>query len=101
MLPKLIFDDISIIDKPTCTKPTNIKANTITAHSANIDWTVNDIEDGWTIEYGIKGFTLGAGVQITTVTKPYSLINLESNTNYDFYLKSNCNSSNWNGPLHH
>ncbi|WP_237274855.1 fibronectin type III domain-containing protein [Tenacibaculum ovolyticum] len=92
------IDDISIIDKPTCVKSTNIKVNTITNNSANIDWVVNGIENEWIIEYGVKDFVIGTGTQITTTTKPYSLKNLESNTNYDFYLKSNCSSSNWNGP---
>ncbi len=97
------IDDISIIEKPTCVKPTDITFSTITESSIDIHWTANDSETlQHTIEYGPQGFFLGTGTQSTTSTNTYSATDLTSNSAYDFYIRTECpngNNSEWSGPF--
>ena len=57
---------------------------------------------GWDIEWGLDGFTQGAGTMITnTANNPYTLSGLTENTDYDVYVRTNCGGtfSDWVGPI--
>ncbi len=85
----------------SCPTPTNLSADNITAHSAKLAWEAN-ISSEWSLEYGEAGFTQGSGTTITVQENPYALNNLESNTEYDFYVQAVCSdteTSNWAGPF--
>ncbi|CAL2087745.1 T9SS type A sorting domain-containing protein [Tenacibaculum sp. 190524A02b] len=101
-LKEIDIDDISIIEKPSCIKPTNIKVSNETINSVDLSWITNNNENNWTLEYGIENFSIGSGTQVNVSNNPYTLENLNSNTTYDVYIKSNCNTNNsseWNGPF--
>lgn len=94
-------DAFSIEEAPSCLQPSNLSAFNIEATSVDINWTNGNDETAWTIEYGLAGFEQGNGIMIPTETHPYTLENLSSNTNYEVYVKSDCDNedSPWVGPL--
>ncbi len=97
----IAIDDIVIKDS-TCFAPTDISVSDITANTAKLDWTENGTAISWQIEYGPFGFTPGQGTRLTTATKPYTLTGLSPNTEYQVYIKSDCNGDNsyWTNPIH-
>lgn len=99
---KNTYVDAFIIDEaPECIKPNELSLVYTDANSTIIDWTNGGIEEAWIIEYGEAGFSLGEGTSLNTNAHPYSIENLEANSNYDVYVKSDCgeNDSDWEGPL--
>src|SRR5690606_20346477 len=55
----------------------------------------------WEIEYDTAGFTLGTGTRVVVNTNPYILSVLNSNTEYDFYVRAICganDTSMWSAP---
>jgi len=77
-----------------------VTLNSYTATTATISWT-GGTSSNYKIEWGTSGFAPGTGAAIgnTTVSaSPYTITGLNSNTNYDAYVMSNCGSdglSNW------
>jgi len=87
---------------PECTTPSNFNASDINESSANLNWINNSISDLYNIEYGLIGFTIGSGTQITgTGNTANSIIGLSASTTYEAYIQSDCgiNESNWTGPV--
>ena len=90
-----------IIDELQCSIPTNISTNNITQNSAGIIWSSVSGASNYEIEYGLEGFDQGTGQIMSTSISSLALNNLETNTNYSFYLRANCgenNISDWVGP---
>lgn len=99
---KNTYVDAFIIDEaPDCIKPSELSLVYTDGNSATIDWLNGGIEEAWHIEYGLAGFNLGEGISLNTDAHPYEIVDLEANTIYDFYVKSDCgeNESDWEGPL--
>ena len=95
----ITLDDIKVDLTPSCPAPTVLTAGTITSASASLGWT--SAASTFDIEYGPAGFTQGTGTTVTGVSNPYALSGLTPNTNYGFYVKSNCPGpiqSSWAGP---
>ncbi len=74
----------------TCNTPANIAVSDITSSSVLISWDENTNAESYIVEYGEEGFAVGAGTIVTSNTNSVELENLNPNTAYDFYLKSNC-----------
>ncbi|MBF4985816.1 fibronectin type III domain-containing protein, partial [Nonlabens mediterrranea] len=87
----------------SCLVPTVLDAANITSSSADLSWTSGGSgEASWEIEYGIDGFTQGAGTTISPATNPVNTTGLMSNTDYDYYVRANCGASDyseWVGPF--
>ncbi len=75
---------------PVCTPVSNVTVSDITAHSAVVDWTVNGEESTWEISYGYQGFTQGGGTTVTVTSHPYTITDLEDETDYDVYIRAAC-----------
>ena len=92
---------IVVTSPPSCLSPADLALTNATATSADFSWTIGDTETAWNVEYGDQGFTQGTGTTDTSTTTTYSLTGLSSNTNYDFYVQSDCggSTSNWVGPF--
>jgi len=60
-----------------------------------VTWTTNHHPNSWIIEYGPTGFQLGNGKTITTPDSSlgYILDDLIPLTEYEFYLKGNCDNN--------
>ncbi|MEM9823348.1 MAG: T9SS type A sorting domain-containing protein [Bacteroidota bacterium] len=58
----------------------------------------------WEMQYGVSGFTLGAGTSLGTSSNPHSLTGLTKGAGYDVYLRAICgpgDTSLWTAPLTH
>ena len=96
--PAGAIDNVSI-SVTSCSPVTGLDANGIIANSAELSWT----SDGnlFDIEYGPSGFTLGTGTLIEGVANSYVLENLNSSTNYQYYVRQNCGDEDvsiWSQP---
>jgi hypothetical protein len=83
----------------SCMSPTNFMASQITEKSALLSWKGNGYKSD--VEWGLLGFKLGQGIPDSTFTDSLFLTGLMANTNYAYYVKSNCpaGSNNFNGPF--
>ncbi len=86
----------------TCFSPTALAAGSITTTSATLTWTTGGATS-WNIQYGLTGFTLGAGTKATaTVTASKVISGLLPGTTYQFYVRDSCGPgdvSYWTGPF--
>ncbi|PKR79643.1 hypothetical protein CW751_14220, partial [Brumimicrobium salinarum] len=100
---RLYLDDISIEAMPTCPEPSTLNASNITATTADLDWTENGSATLWDIELGAVGFTpTGTPTNTGVTTNPFNLTGLTPETDYDFYVRSDCgggDESTWVGPF--
>lgn len=85
-----------------CLAPPNISVGNITNNSADVTWMVADSADSYNIEYGEAGFALGTGTMDNTTDLFYNITGLTQNTDYQFYIQSDCGGgefSNNAGPF--
>lgn len=80
-----------------CDIATNIQITDIQEESATIIWSAMPNSVNYTIEYGESGFTIGSGIVELSNDTTIVLNGLTENTDYDFYIKTNCSldSSNY------
>jgi hypothetical protein len=86
----------------TCTPPSDFTANSVGYSSIDLSWTINGTETNWTIQYGIAPIIQGPDNSfMQTNSNPVTLINLQPNTTYGIFIKSDCfeNSNDWVGPI--
>ena len=89
------IDDVSVIEAPSCTPPSNIMGANITATSIDLSWTDgNTAPNGFVIEYGTSGFTLGNGTNTSSTMTSINLTGLTANTTYDVYVSTFCGAGN-------
>jgi hypothetical protein len=87
-----------------CAAPNGLGTATLGTTSATVDWTENGTSTDWTVEYGAAGFTPGTGTtMIISGTPNASFSGLTPDTDYCFYVQSNCGSTSdsasvWAGP---
>jgi gliding motility-associated-like protein len=75
-----------------CEKPLYLSAYNLTPYGAELYW--NGSSESYTIEYGLKGFAVGSGTVITSITAPPYIIpsGLTPSTEYDCYITGVCDS---------
>ena len=98
----IAIDDVVVKEKPSCSKPTNVRDTLVKTDSADIKWDPVKQSNSWQIAYGKEGFILGKGTRISTnSSQPYSLSGLSSNTTYDVYVREICgkDTSAFAGPI--
>lgn len=77
----------------------NIKTEMVYANGVNIKDLLyvhinfDEVADSYELEYGLKGFEKGSGTIITSDVNTFSIgsTNLQSNTEYDYYVRGKCN----------
>jgi hypothetical protein len=81
-----------------CAAPTGPTATNVTNTTATLSWQApSPAPTGATyeLEYGVQGFTQGTGTAVIGLTNPtYALTNLQANTTYCFYVRTNCGTTN-------
>ncbi|MBC3759289.1 fibronectin type III domain-containing protein [Hyunsoonleella sp. SJ7] len=88
--------------KPNCLAPTNFSYGNLEAKQVSLDWQQADSETSWTVEYGVAGFVLGEGNEVTSNTTSKILTELTPETSYEVYIKANCTEGGFSdivGPL--
>jgi len=96
-----IFAFTSDCTPPACPMPTNLTATGITTTGASLGWTEAGSATAWNIEWGVFGFTQGAGTTVAASTNPYALGGLTAGTTYQFYVQADCGGAEsiWAGPF--
>ena len=87
----------------TCATVVSITLNDISNGSEPqmvLQWSGSSTPGHWELEYGTHNFVHGTGTAVTVLGTSYGIYQLElqSNTEYDFYVRSVCDSSiygNW------
>ena len=92
----MAIDDFSVAEAPSCPAPT-AQAATPGISSAILSWTENGTATTWDIELGTDGFTPTGTPTQTGVTNPYTYTGLMIDSDYDWYVRSDCGST-WTGP---
>ncbi len=88
----------------SCINPVSLNAYNITLNSADISWNAGSSLDSlWNVEWGLSGFIQGSGTSVNGSTlSNVSLNGLNSFTQYDFYVQTDCDSNGlsiWSGPF--
>jgi hypothetical protein len=86
---------------PTCFVPTAFTLTATTPTSATFTFTGVTGAIGYQIVYGPRNFTPGGTGSNTSgqfTTSPYTLTGLNSSTNYDFYIRTICSSTDQSAP---
>ncbi len=83
--------NLTIVSPPSCLPPNNLTVSNVTDTSLDFGWTENGTATTWNIEYGPAGFAPGTGTPANgVITNPYTVTGLAPNTQYDFYVQSDC-----------
>ena len=95
-------DDIMIEQQPTCPEPTGLGLAGVTDTSATLTW--SSAGSNFVIEWGPAGFTQGTGFLDTATSNTHTLMGLNGNTSYSYYVMRNCSgagngNSIWVGPF--
>ena len=92
----------SICSSDSCIKPAALNTYNITENSAILNWSQNSADSLWNLNWGISGFVQGEENILYNVSEStYELVGLESETAYDCYVQTICDSNNlsdWLGP---
>ncbi len=93
----IFIDNVSIDFIPDCDKPTDVTVDDVAITTATISWTAGGNEDTWNIEY--KTDSDPDWTEISNVTTPYTIEDLNPETNYEVRVQANCRGnigvSNW------
>lgn len=82
----------------TCPGVDSIRTVSVGFDQAVINWHEKGLATSWQVEYGVAGFTQGAGIRQVLSTRPMTLTPLAENTQYDVYIRSICaagDTSTW------
>lgn len=93
---------LNIVSPPSCLPVLDIDTLSTSTTSVELEWVELNGATSWNIEYGLSGFTLGAGTPATATTNPFTVTGLVPSTQYDFYVQSVCSvtdQSTWSGPF--
>lgn len=78
-----------------CPKPYQLSTNNKTTNSIILTWNSgnNSLRGDFEVEYGYKNFSRGTGTKISSIVTGLIINNLNSNTQYDFYVTNKCGST--------
>lgn len=96
------IDDVSIDEFPSCVEPSYMTVSAIGSDSADLGWTENGSASLWNVEVVMAGSSATGVATSTGVSNPYTATGLLSNTDYEFYVQSDCGAgdlSSWVGPF--
>jgi gliding motility-associated-like protein len=96
-----IIDDINVVQK--CLNPSNLEADNIAATQADLLWTASIVGSiGYQLEV-LPAASQATGIATnSSTTNNFPAIGLTQNTNYKYYVRSDCgngNFSEWVGPF--
>ena len=85
------IDDITVSEKPACSKPTGVSAGSETADGATITWDANGMSN-WKLQVS-EGDAASWGEEIAVATNSKVLTGLKANTLYYVRVKADCGGS--------
>ena len=83
-----------------CLDPSDLAAAS-SETTAGLSWIENGSATLWNIEWGAAGFGQGNGTVVNGVSNPYELAGLTGETDYEYYVQSDCDGETtaWVGPF--
>ena len=81
------------IVEDTCSAIFNLTVNSVDTTHAELSWTYEGDPDHFEAEYGLQGFELGTGTQVTVGTSTLPLSGLTPDTDYDVYVHCVCGAT--------
>ena len=93
------IDNVSITPMP-CPQPYALTKTDRGNGCISLDWEDAQIPapTSWTIEYGPRGFQVGAGTNVVVRSKPALICGLQLDSLYDFYVSARCPDGNMSPP---
>jgi hypothetical protein len=88
----LTVQPVTSVDCPIPNALTALRDTTVTTDVV-LTWTAPATITSWQIQYGVSGFTLGSGTIVTATASPFTLNNIPDANGYDFYIRSNCSTT--------
>ena len=73
-----------------CPDVTGLGTRNPTSSSVEIYWNDDPLAQSWILEYGFRGFDLGAGTQVITAFNSYIVTGLLDDMEYDFRVRAVC-----------
>lgn len=93
---KLYLDSLTMVQRDgSCGRITKVWLDDWSTVHAVIKWSSNVVPDRWTVTYGPAGFDRGRAPHFTVRDSVTALLDLEPNTTYDFYVRSECGDTSW------
>jgi hypothetical protein len=96
------MDDLTVSYIPACMAPINFHEIQSSDNSVTLMWTETGSAHSWNVKYGLQGFDPETEGELASANHvPFSILNLQTTTTYDFYVQANCGSdqSEWVGPV--
>jgi hypothetical protein len=100
---------VNISEPPFCKGLSSLAVSKIKKFSATVDWGCGGCTGPYVIEYGLAGFTPGAGntagtggTIVNTNSSPFTISGLLSYTEYEVYVRRKCGASDFSlnfGPV--
>lgn len=94
---------LNVVPTTDCGAPLFFEASDfIGGTSVSLGWEAAPGTSAWQIQYGIEGFAVGSGMQITATENSATIPGLNSTNNYEFYIRTMCGAesySGWVGPI--
>jgi hypothetical protein len=89
------IDNLFIGLIPTCPRPQDVHVLDATTTSIELEWTEVGSATTWEIAYGAPGFDPEGNdaTLVTASTNPFTISNLSNSTNYEFYVRALCSST--------
>ena len=99
---RLYIDNFIIETIPSCIAPTDLTATASSFNDAALTWTGDDGASSYevVIQAAGTGAPTTAGIGVTDTS--YEATGLTENTNYEFYVRANCDTNGysvWSGPF--
>ena len=85
------IDDVTVSVASSCTKPTGLSAEAVSATSVSVGWTAGGSETSWNLQYSTDQSNWTAVNGVTD--NPYTLTGLSGNTSYYVQVQADCSGS--------
>ncbi|NBC57034.1 MAG: T9SS type A sorting domain-containing protein [Bacteroidetes bacterium] len=95
------IDDVNFDEAPTCFDPLNLEVLSVSDTTADLSWQPGSSETNFDVEVVLAGTTPTGVPTFEDVSVPFTATGLNSETDYDFYVRADCGPgdvSNWVGP---
>lgn len=90
----ITYVDTVVITAPSCPLPSDLSVSGVTSNSAVLSWTSSSNAVNWRVIYDTTGFNPATGgATVIAGSNPYTLTGLNPNYTYDFYIVSNCGTT--------
>lgn len=97
-----LYNGVAQCTPPTCPQPNNIVVSGVNSNSASVNWSDNAGATQWEVIVQPIGTGYPTGSGTLTSTRPFLMTGLNSNTQYEVYVRAICSGSDssvWSGPI--